>query len=83
MTNFIFSANSWLNGKELIFDFNGKKVKCNGKVLDKYSLCSYMGDVNYKKFGLYTHCVYDICTYNQIRNEFLQYCQENCKPYNK
>ena len=79
--NLIFSANDWLNGKELVFDFSGKKVRCNGRVLDKFTLCSYMEDVDHKRFNLYTLYAYDVCKYNEIRDEFLQYCRENCKPY--
>lgn len=60
-------------------DFSGKKVRKNGVVLDKHSLCYLMEHVCYKKFGLYTIYAYDVCIYEEIKNDFLKYCKENCE----
>lgn len=59
------------------FDFNGKKVRLNGKVLDKYSLCAAMERLNYKRFQYATLYTYDVCNYETIKSELMDYLKEN------
>lgn len=59
--------------KEGEFDFTNKKVRLNGKVLDKFSLCAAMERLDYKKFQYTTLYTYDICTYEEIKNELHEY----------
>ena len=63
--------------KEGEFDFTNKKVKLNGKVLDKFSLCASMERLDFKRFQFATLYTYDVCNYETIKCELYDYLTEN------
>ena len=63
--------------KEGEFDFTNKKVRLNGKVLDKFSLCASMERLDFKRFQFATLYTYDVCNYETIKCELYYYLTEN------
>lgn len=63
--------------KEGEFDFTNKKVRLNGKVLDKFSLCASMERLDFKRFQFATLYTYDVCNYETIKGELYDYLTEN------
>ena len=63
--------------KEGEFDFTNKKVRLNGKVLDKFSLCASMERLDFKRFQFATLYTYDVCNYETIKCELYDYLTEN------
>ena len=66
------------------FDFSGKKVRYQGRVLDKFSLASYahellisLGYGYYNKFHV-VHISPEYFTYKEIRDSFLAFCSSCC-----
>lgn len=66
------------------FDFSRKKVRFQGRVLDKYSLASYahellisLGYGYYNKFHV-AHISPECFTYKEIRDDLLAFCISCC-----
>ena len=65
------------NTKVGTFDLNGKRVRLNGKVLDKFSLCAAMERLDFRTFQYATIYTYDINNYETIKGRLQDYLMKH------
>lgn len=70
MLNTLFSS---------VYDFSGKRVRQNGKVLSKFDIASILDD--FYPFRCYVQLLMDVMSYNELSDALLSACLKKGLSY--